>query len=130
MIIEAVVSEVLHGIGKLLQIGGPFGSEGPVEYILDAATGVFSFVLFVITIYAWLRRSRQITLLIVAFGFLSFFVIQAAEAFPYPALHGELFRSAMSFVALALFFVALVVRPQRGTRSHPKQPIEDNSSLK
>lgn len=100
-----------------LQGGGIFGNEGPVEYVLDVATAIFSFILFAVTIYAWLRRSRQSALLIVAFGFLSFFIMQAVEVFPYPALHGELFQSIMSFISLTLFFVALVVRPQRSKPS-------------
>jgi len=113
---------MLHSVlpDKLYRSARFFGNEGSVEYILDAATGVFSFILFAVTVYAWLRRSRQLTLLIVAFGFLAFFVVQAVEIVPYPALHGELFRSVMEFVTLTLFFIALVVRPQRSTRK-PKR---------
>ncbi|HYB04851.1 MAG TPA: hypothetical protein VED17_10330 [Nitrososphaerales archaeon] len=114
MSIEKVAIQIFQNVIPFLQGGaGIFGNEGPVEYALDAGTAVFSFVLFVVTIYAWLRRSRQLTLLIVSFGFLSFFIMQAAEAFPYPVLHGELFESIMSFISLTLFFIALVVRPQR-----------------
>lgn len=93
---------------------GSFGiGEGSVDFALDIATGTFSIVLFAITLYAWSRRSRQPTLLLVSFGFLSFFVKQTAEALPITSLHSELFGSVMDFLTLSLFFVALVVRPRR-----------------
>ncbi len=96
------------------QIGmGLFGNEGPLEFVLDLATGGFSFVLFAITLYAWSRRSRQPTLLIVSIGFLTFFVKQLVGVLPIGALHGELFGSVMDFATLTLFFVALVIRPRR-----------------
>jgi hypothetical protein len=101
-------------LSQYLQIGeGLFGNEGSIEFALDVATGAFSFLLFAITLYAWTRRSRQPTLLIVSIGFLTFFIKQVIVLLPISALHGELFGSAMDFVTLALFFVALVVRPQR-----------------
>jgi uncharacterized membrane protein len=102
--------------------GGLLGNEGTVEFVLDVATGVFSFVLFVVTFYAWGKRSRQPTLLIVSLGFLSFFIEQVVGALPVPALHGELFNAIMDFVTLTLFFFALVVRPIRKEINRPERP--------
>jgi len=99
-----------------------FGNEGPIELGLDLATGLFSFVLFVVTLYAWARRSKQPTLIIVSLGFLAFFVKQLVATLPFPPLHGELFGSVMDFLTLSLFFLALVVRPRRriSEKTHSK----------
>jgi hypothetical protein len=106
-----------------LQIeSGLFGNEGPIEFALDIATGVFSFVLFAVTLYAWVRRSRQPTLLLVSFGFLCFFIKQVVGALPITALHGELFGAIMDFATLLLFFFALVVRPSRKEANHAEEP--------
>lgn len=104
---------VFQGVASRLQ----FGNEGPIEFGLDIATGVFSFLLFAVTLYAWTRRGRQPTLLIVSFGFLTFFIEQVVEVLPFSNLNGELFQSVMDFLTLTLFFVALVVRPQRKAKS-------------
>jgi len=87
--------------------------EGSAEFTLEAASGVFALALFGITIYAWNKRGRQPTLLIVSLGFFAFFLKQMVEILPLSPLHSELFSSAMDFLALGLFFMALVVRPQR-----------------
>src|SRR5487761_1552841 len=105
---------ILFGTLPSFQIGGGLlSSEGPIEFILDIATGGFSFVLFAITLYAWSKRSRQPTLLFVSFGFLAFFIKQLVGVLPLDNLHGELFGSVMDFATLGLFFVGLVVRPRR-----------------
>jgi len=90
-----------------------FDVEGSAEFTLEAASSVFALVLSGITIYAWNKRGRQPTLLIVSFGFIAFFLKQLVEILPLSPLHSELFTSAMDFLTLGLFFVALVVRPQR-----------------
>lgn len=111
-----------------LQIeGGLFGNEGPIEFALDVATGVFSFVLFGVTLYAWTRRSRQPTLLLVSLGFLCFFIKQVAGALPIIALHGELFGAIMDFATLLLFFFALIVRPHRKMISQASEPRPEAS---
>ena len=79
-------------VASPLQFGNLFGNEGPIESVLDVVTGGFSFLLFVITLYAWSRRGRQPTLLIVSFGFLTFFVKQVIEILPLSSLNGELFQ--------------------------------------
>ena len=95
--------------------------RGSIEYALKLASGIFSLILFAITIFAWLRRGRQTTLLIVAIAFLAFASKQIVEILPLGDMHDELFSSLMDFVVLALFFVALVVRPQRRVNSHSVQ---------
>jgi cbb3-type cytochrome oxidase subunit 3 len=110
-----------------LQTGSLFGTEGPLEFAFDAATGIFSLVLFAITLYAWATRGRQPTLLIVSMGFLTFFIKKLAGVLPLIDLHGELFRSFMDFLTLALFFVALVVRPQR--REKIAQPRGETNNI-
>lgn len=100
-----------------------FGNEGTIEFVLDFATGAFSFILFALTLYAWSKRSRQPTLLVVSIGFLSFFVKQLVGVLPLSALHGELFGSFMDFLTLTLFFVALVLRPKR--KASNKAVIEE-----
>ena len=99
-----------------IQLGELFGSEGAVDFFLDIAASGFSLVLFLVTLFAWSRRGRQLTLLIVSFAFLTFFISHVLGALPYAFFQGELFHSVMDFLTLALFFVALVVRPQRNTK--------------
>ncbi len=106
------IFSILNNLVPVLQTG-PFSQEGSAEYPLEIATGTFSFVLFAITLYAWLRRGRQPTLIIVSIAFLAFFAKQLIEILPLNQLHGELFSAVMDFLTLALFFMALVVRPRR-----------------
>jgi hypothetical protein len=98
---------------SLLHTLATFDVEGSAEFSLEVASSVFALVLFGITIYAWNKRGRQPTLLIVSFGFIAFFLKQLVEILPLSLLHSELFTSAMDFLTLGLFFIALVVRPQR-----------------
>lgn len=123
-----MISLIINNAVNGLQIeGGLFGNEGPIEFALDVVTGVFSFVLFAITLYAWVRRSRQPTLLLVSFGFLCFFIKQVVEALPIVALHGELFGAIMDFATLLLFFFALVVGPHRKEISSAEEPRPEAS---
>ena len=101
-------------LGSNLISQGILSNEGAIDFVLDVAAGIFSIVLFAVTLYAWTKRERQPTLLILSMGFLAFFIRQLVAALPIGTLHGKLFGSVMDFVILALFFVALVVRPRRG----------------
>jgi hypothetical protein len=85
-----------------------------VESILDSATVIFCLVLFSITLYAWSRSGKQRSLLLVAVAFLTFLSIEAIEFLPITDLERTLVRSILAFVTLTLFFLALVLRPQRG----------------
>jgi hypothetical protein len=83
----------------------------PAE-ILELGRGVFALVLFAISVYAWSRR-RQPALLIVAAAFLPFFAKTVLDIlYPTSALI-DIIRPLFDFVALALFFVAIVFRPRK-----------------
>jgi hypothetical protein len=84
-----------------------------VESILDSATIIFCLVLFGITLYAWSRSGRQRSLLIVAVAFLTFLSTEAIDLLPIDDLERTLVRSILAFATLTLFFLALVLRPQR-----------------
>ena len=120
---------ILNSFVPLLQVG-TLSQEGSWEYALEIATGVFSFVLFAVTLYAWWRRGRQPTLIIVSIAFLAFFAKQLVEVLPLSQFHGELFSSTMDFVTLALFFMALVVRPRRKPEKENSNPAasQENDS--
>ena len=111
--IVAIAIELQRASSFLIAL---FDSEGPLELGLEAATAIFSLVLFLVTLYAWASRGHQATLLIVSIAFLAFFSKQAVGLLPISSLHVEVFRSAMDLITLGLFFLALVVRPKRGRR--------------
>jgi len=125
MITELIL--VSQWVAPVLQFGDLFGNEGPIEVVLDLATGGFSFLLFAITLYAWATRGKQPTMLLVSFGFLTFFVKQVAGVL-FSDLNGELFHSVMDFLTLTLFFVALVVRPKRNVKL--SEPLQNRESRK
>lgn len=86
--------------------------------ILDIGGGVFALVLFAVSLYAWYLR-RQTSLIIVALAFLMFFVKTVIHEF-FPLLQGaDLINDMLDFVALALFFLAIVVRPRRDMSKGP-----------
>lgn len=94
-----------------LQIFG-FDEKGSIQFLFEAGASIFSLVLFAVTMFAWSRR-RQRTLIIVAFAFLAYFSKLLIELLPFGELHDDLVSASIDFVTLALFFIALVVRPQR-----------------
>jgi heme A synthase len=101
---------VTHG-SYWLRLG--LADQDADEYILELASGIFSLALFALTIYAWNRRGRTPTLLLVALAFFTFFLKQVLEVIPLNFANGELLSSLLDFLALGLFFAALVVRPRR-----------------
>lgn len=107
----------------------PFES-GLLEHMLEIGSGLFTFVLFALTLYAWSRRDRQPTLLLVSFAFLAFFVKQILELAPISVETGEFISSMLDFVTLSLFFVALVVRPRRKERQPAASGDTDSSTPK
>ncbi|MHB1868139.1 MAG: hypothetical protein ACYCPP_04250 [Nitrososphaerales archaeon] len=109
--IESLQSLVIGHFSTALQLGDPVGS---LEFLLETAASIFSLVLFLVTLYAWSRRERQPALLIVSLAFLAYFSKLIIEILPLGELHDELFSSVMDFVTLGLFFLALVIKPQRG----------------
>src|SRR5712664_1352245 len=85
-------------------------SADPSE-ILELGRGVFALVLFAISLYAWSKR-KQPALLIVATAFLLFFVKTILDILLPTSTLLDLTREFIDFAALALFFVAIVVRPR------------------
>ncbi|MGC8613990.1 MAG: hypothetical protein ACP5ME_14775 [Anaerolineae bacterium] len=86
-----------------------------IQEILDLATGIFAFVLFLLSLYAWSRR-RQTPLLIVAGAFLLFLLKEIIELLPQQINTMNLVLNLIDFVALAAFFIAIVIRPRRKDR--------------
>lgn len=92
-------------------------STDPAE-ILELGRGVFALVLFAISLYAWSKR-KQPALIIVAVAFLLFFAKTILDVlFPTSTLL-DLSREFIDFAALALFFVAIVVRPRKDLGKGP-----------
>jgi len=86
-------------------------SPDPGE-ILELGRGVFALVLFTISLYAWNKR-KQPTLLIVATAFLPFFAKTVLDVLYPTSTLIDFIRPLFDFIALALFFVAIVIRPRK-----------------
>jgi uncharacterized membrane protein YcfT len=86
-------------------------SADPAE-ILELGRGVFALVLFTISLYAWSKR-KQPALMIVAAAFLPFFAKTVLDVLYPTSTLIDLVRPLFDFVALALFFVAIVIRPRK-----------------
>jgi hypothetical protein len=86
-------------------------STDPAE-ILELGRGVFGLVLFAISLYAWSKR-KQPALLIVAAAFVLFFAKTVLDVLYSTSTLIDLIRPLFDFVALALFFVAIVIRPRK-----------------
>ncbi|MDG6998105.1 MAG: hypothetical protein JRN15_03215 [Nitrososphaerota archaeon] len=97
---------------QALQIFG-YDEKGSIQFIFEAGASIFSLVLFAVTMFAWSRR-KQRALIIVGLAFLAYFSKLLIEILPFGELHDDLVSASIDFVTLALFFVALVIRPQRG----------------
>lgn len=95
-----------------------FDEKGSILFLLEAGASIFSLVLFAVTIYAWSRR-RQRTLIIVALAFLAYFSKLVFELLPIGELHDDLVSAGIDFVTLVLFFIALVLKPQRSPKKEP-----------
>ena len=80
--------------------------------ILDIAAGIFAFVLFAVSLSAWYLR-RQVSLIIVALAFLMFFTKTVIRELLPDFPESDLVTDLLNFVALSLFFVAIVVRPRK-----------------
>ncbi|TMI18781.1 hypothetical protein E6H33_00780 [Candidatus Bathyarchaeota archaeon] len=79
--------------------------------LLEIGRGIFALILFSLSLYAWSRR-RQPALIMVAAAFLLFFMKTLLD-YVLPSTTEDVVRVGIDFVALALFFVAIVVRPRR-----------------
>ncbi len=79
--------------------------------LLEIGRGIFALILFSLSLYAWSKR-RQPALIMVAAAFLLFFMKTLLD-YVLPSTTEDIVRVGIDFVALALFFVAIVVRPRR-----------------
>lgn len=91
------------------------GAERETAEALGIASGIFALLLFSLSMYAWFRR-RQPALAIVSIAFLLFFfrhIVQVlAEMYEFSS-SVSLTLVFVDFIILALFFVAIVIRPKR-----------------
>src|SRR2546428_13048074 len=95
-------------LSSLVTEGNIFDPSG----LLDIGQAVFSVILFAVSLYAWYLR-KQISLVIVALAFLMFFVRTVIREF-FAQIPGEDFiTDFLDFVALTLFFLAVVVSPRK-----------------
>lgn len=88
----------------------------PVE-LLEIGRGFFAFALFSLSLFAWSKR-RQPALIMVATAFFLFFAKTLFDFF-LPETILDFVRVSIDFVALALFFVAIVVRPRHDPGDGP-----------
>jgi hypothetical protein len=82
----------------------------PVE-LLEIGRGIFAFALFSLSAFAWSKR-RQPALIMVATAFFLFFAKTLFDFFLSSTIL-DFVGVTIDFAALALFFVAIVVRPRR-----------------
>jgi hypothetical protein len=82
----------------------------PTE-LLEIGSGVFALILFSVSMYAWSKR-RQPALIVVAAAFFLFFTKTPLD-YILPSQTRDIVRVGIDFATLALFFVAIVVRPRR-----------------
>ena len=79
--------------------------------LLEIGRGIFALILFSLSLYAWSRR-KQPALIMVAAAFLLFFTKTLLD-YVLPSTTEDIVRVGIDFAALALFFVAIVVRPRK-----------------
>jgi hypothetical protein len=113
----------------VLQIGQFEGQQGDVADAFRLGTGVFALLLFFLSIYAWSRR-KQPALLLVSAAFLLFFFKVIVEFVPTAYDIGEvalwdLALILIDFIILALFFLAIVIRPQRKRLEESQERLSD-----
>ena len=82
----------------------------PTE-LLEIGRGIFALILFSLSLYAWSRR-KQPALIMVATAFFLFFIKTFLD-YILPSPTEDFVRVGIDFAALALFFVAIVVRPRQ-----------------
>jgi hypothetical protein len=84
--------------------------------LFSFGTGVFALILFMLSLYAWFRR-KQPSLIIVSVAFFLFFFKEIVEFLPTEPADLTLVMKLIDFVILALFFVAITIRPRRSGSS-------------
>src|SRR6266849_5986843 len=86
------------------------GSPNDLTDLLEIGRGIFALILFSLSLYAWSRR-RQPVLIMMAAAFFLFFMKTFVD-YVLPSPTEDFVRVGIDFAALALFFVAIVVRPR------------------
>jgi hypothetical protein len=87
------------------------GSPTDPTELLEIGRGIFALILFSLSLYAWSRR-KQPALIMVATAFFLFFIKTFLD-YILPSPTEDFVRVGIDFAALALFFVAIVVRPRQ-----------------
>ena len=87
------------------------GSPTDPTELLEIGRGIFALILFSLSLYAWSRR-KQPALIMVATAFFLFFIKTFLD-YILPSPTEDFIRVGIDFAALALFFVAIVVRPRQ-----------------
>jgi apolipoprotein N-acyltransferase len=100
----------------VLQVG-EFEAQRDAADVFRIGSGIFSLALLSLSLYAYSRR-RQPALVIVSSAFLLFFLKQAiwllSDVYEFGPI--DLLLEVFDFIILALFFVAIVLRPSRKQR--------------
>jgi len=99
---------------------------GTLVLDLHSLVAFFAFALFLLSLYAWFRR-RQVPLALVSSAFLLFSLKEVVSALSeiYNFQQSvDLITVVIDFVVLALFFVAISVRPRKQLQPNhpPNQP--------
>ncbi len=95
--------------------------KGGIIGSLELASGVFSLILFGMSIYSWMRR-RHYALIFFSAAFMAFFIKTLVdEVIPLAPYLTEVIGASLNFVILALFFLALVIGAGRRKLRIPKQ---------
>lgn len=103
-----------HPLQFLLQIEQS-NIEGDIQDLVSFGAGIFAFILFLLSFYAWTRR-RQPALLIVSGAFFLFFLKAVLQLLPQQTNLLNLILGLIDFVILTTFFVAIVIGPRRKPR--------------
>jgi len=87
------------------------GSPTDPTELLEIGRGIFALILFSLSLYAWSRRKQPALIMVAAALFL--FFIKTFLDYILPSPTEDFVRVGIDFAALALFFVAIVVRPRQ-----------------
>ena len=112
MMLASILSTAILDIGFQ-------GQQIDLTDILGVGAGIFALILLSLSIFAWSRR-RQTSLVLVSAVFLLFFFKVVLEVLPVVGDTLQFVSVVLDFLILALFFLAIVVKP-RIKRSSPSQ---------
>jgi len=87
------------------------GSPTDPTELLEIGRGIFALILFSLSLYAWSRRKQPALIMVAAALFL--FFIKTFLDYILPSPTEDFVRVGIDFAALALFFVAIVLRPRQ-----------------